>query len=86
MVARLHFLCASSSPRALLAASILNAQAPGHWDAWSSPTQDQQGLALAEQVLQEHAIPLISPDRIIQPTFGMRWNEGIILCSGNTTT
>ena len=86
MVARVLFLCAASSPRALLAASILNGEAPGRWEAWSSPTQDLHGLALAEQVLQEHAIPLIAPDRIISPTFGMPWDEGIILCSGHATT
>lgn len=86
MVARVLFLCAASSPRATLAASILNAQAPGRWEVWSSPTQDSQGLMLAGQVLQEHSIPLIAPDRIISPTFGMHWDEGIILCSGHAST
>lgn len=86
MAERVLFLCASNSPRALLAASILNAQAPGRWEAWSSPTQELEGLMLAEQVLQEHAIPLIAPDRIIAPTFGMHWDEGIILCSGQAST
>ena len=82
MASRLLFLCARGSSRALLAASILNAQADNRWEVWSSPARDEQGRTLALQVLYEQGIVPISPHRLIQPTFGMRWNEGIVLCSG----
>jgi hypothetical protein len=81
MASRLLFLCARESSRALLAASVLNAQADNRWEVWSSPTQDEQGRTLAQQVLYEQGFVPISPDRLIQPTFGIRWNEGIVLCS-----
>jgi protein-tyrosine-phosphatase len=84
MASRILFLCARGSSRALLAASILEVLAEGRWDVWSTPTQDEQGRVLAEQVLHEQAIPLLASARLIQPTFGMRWDEGIVLCSGAT--
>jgi len=86
MMARVLFLCARRSSRSLLAASILAVGAKGQYDVWSTPTQDVHGCALAEQVLLEQEIPLLSPDHLIEPTFGMRWDEGIILCSGATNT
>ena len=55
MVSRILFLCALGSSRALLAASILEGLAEGHWDVWSTPTQDEQGRILAEQVLRDIA-------------------------------
>lgn len=72
MTARLLFLCARGSSRSLMAASILHAQTRRCWDVWSTPTQDEYGRALTEQVLQEHGISLISSDRLVQPTFGMQ--------------
>ena len=86
MTARILFLCARGSSRSLLAASILSFKASSRYEVWSTPTHDEQGQTLAEQVLQEQNIPLLSPDHFIQPTFGMRWDEGIVLCSGMTDT
>ncbi len=86
MASRILFLCASGSSRSLIAASLLSAQADGRWEVWSTPTQDVWGLQLAEQVLHEQNYTLISSSFLIQPTFGMRWEEGIILCSGATDT
>ena len=86
MASRILFLCARASSRSLLAASLLSAQAGNRWQVWSTPTQDALGLQLVGQVLHEQGIRLISPDFIIQPTFGMRWDEGIILCSGAAET
>jgi hypothetical protein len=86
VASRILFLCARGSSRSLLAASLLSARAGNRWEAWSTPTQDAWGLQLAEQVLYEQGIVLISSSFLIQPTFGMRWEEGIILCSGATDT
>jgi protein-tyrosine-phosphatase len=86
MKSRILFLCARGSSRALLAASILASKASDRYDVWSTPTQDELGSTLAEQVLQEQHIPLLSLDHFIQPTFGMRWDEGIVLCSGAADT
>lgn len=86
MIARILFLCARESSRSLLAASILAAKASDRYTVWSTPTQDKLGRTLAEQVLQEQQIPLLSSDHFIQPTFGMQWDEGIVLCSGAADT
>ncbi|MEO8971211.1 MAG: hypothetical protein ABI406_06375 [Ktedonobacteraceae bacterium] len=86
MTSRILFLCARGSSRALLAASILAAKASERYDVWSTPTQDERGRSRAEQVLQEQHIPLLSSDHFIQPTFGMQWDEGIVLCSGMADT
>ena len=86
MSSRLLFLCARESGRALLAASLLHNMAADRFEVWSTPLQDAQEQRLVERVLQEQAIALLSPDRFIQPMFGLRWNEGIILCSGMTAT
>ncbi len=86
MASRLLFLCARGSGRALLAASLLESRAGNDFEIWSTPTQDAQDHALVEVVLQEQAIALLAPDRLIQPAFGLRWDEGIILCSGLTNT
>ena len=82
MASRVLFLCANGSSRALLAASLLSSQAGQTWEVWSTPTQDKLGLLLTESVLREQGVALISSSRLIHPTFGMRWDEGIILCSG----
>ena len=86
MTSRILFLCARGSSRSLLAASLLSAQAGNRWEAWSTPTQDAPGLQLAGQALHEKGIALIPSSFLIQPTFGMRWDEGIVLCSGAAET
>ena len=86
MASRLFFLCARGSGRALLAASLLQSQAWNRFDIWSTPTQNIQEQALIERLLQEQGVTLLASDHFIQPTFGMRWDEGIILCSGLAAT
>ncbi len=86
MSIRLIFLCARGSSRSLLAASILSAQVGSRWEVWCTPTQETWGVHLTEQVLHEQGIAPISSDRLIQPTLGMSWDEGIILCSGAADT
>ena len=86
MTSRILFLCARGSSRSLLAASMLAAKAGDRYDVWSTLTQDEHGRTLAEQVLREQQIPLLAPDHFIQPTFGMQWDEGIVLCSGAADT
>jgi protein-tyrosine-phosphatase len=86
MKARILFLCAKGSSRSMLAASLLLAEAAQHWEVFSTPTLDEQGRTMAEQVLHEQGIPLIAADRLIQPMFGMFWEEGIVLCRGTTDT
>jgi hypothetical protein len=86
MASRLLFLCARGSGRALLAASLLQSTAGNRFAIWSSPPQDTQECALIERIVQEQGITLLASDHLIQPTFGLRWDEGIILCSGLTAT
>jgi protein-tyrosine-phosphatase len=86
MTARILFLCAQGSSRALLAASLLHAQGAEQWEAWSTPPSEQQGKCLVEQVLQEQGVSLLPSDRLIQAAFGQRWEQGIVLCSGGTDT
>lgn len=81
MASCLLFLCARGSGRALLAASLLQSMARNRFEVWSTPMQGAQDHALIEHILQEHGIALLAPDRHIQPAFGLRWDEGIILCS-----
>jgi hypothetical protein len=86
MPSRILFLCARRSGRALLAASLLHSVAASRFDIWSTPLQDAREQALIESILQEQTTALLSPDRLTQPTFGLRWDVGIILCSGLTDT
>jgi len=86
MASRLFFLCARGSGRALLAASLLQSTAGNRFEIWSSPTHNAQEQALVERLLQEQGIASLAPDHLIQPTFGLRWDEGIILCSGLAAT
>ena len=86
MTDRVLFVCAQGSSRARLAASLLQAQGAPQWEAWSTPSDDEQETILVEQVLRERGIPLLSASQVIQPAFGMRWKEGIVLCSGGTDT
>jgi hypothetical protein len=86
MIARLLFLCARGSGRALLTASLLQAIAGDRFDVWSTPPQDAQESALVERILQEQDVALLAADHLVQPVFGMHWDEGIILCSGSSDT
>ena len=86
MSSRLLFLCARGSGRAVLAASLLQSVAANRYEIWSTPIQHAQEQVLVETILQEQATALLSPDRLIQPRFGLQWDEGIILCSGMEDT
>ena len=86
MSLRTLFLCAQGSSRAYIAASLLMAEAAAHFDAWATPAKSEQDLRLAQFVLQEQQVAFLSPDHLIQPLFGMHWDEGIVLCSGATDT
>ena len=86
MPSRLIFVCAHGSARSLLAASLLEAMAGSRFEIWSMPTQDVQGRSLVEQILQEQGVARISSDRLIHPTYGMKWDDGIVLCSGAADT
>ena len=69
-----------------MAASILSYKGQTQWDIWSTPTHGTQKLALTQQILEEIGIPLLASPQITEPSFGLRWDEGIILCSGMTDT
>ncbi len=86
MASRLLFLCARGSGRALLAASLFQSTVGNRFEIWSSPAHDTQEDALIEHLLQEQGIPLLASEHLTQPAFGLRWDEGIILCSGLTAT
>jgi hypothetical protein len=86
MAGRVVFLCAQGSSRAYLAASLLMATAGDRFDAWATPTQEKQGLQIAQFVLQEQGLALLPAHHLIVPTFSMRWDQGIVLCSGATDT
>jgi hypothetical protein len=86
MAERLVFVCAQGSARAYLAASLLSDAAGDRFDAWANPSQEEQGLGLVQRVLAEQRIAPLSPDHLIQPGFGMRWDHGIVLCSGSADT
>lgn len=86
MASRLFFLCARGSGRALLAASLLEATVGNRFEIWSTPPQNTQDRALVERIIQEQGVALLAQDRLIEPAFGLRWDEGIILCSGLTDT
>ena len=86
MPSRIIFLCARGSGRSLLAASLLASVAGSRFEIWSTPPQTVEEHSLVEEVLQEQEFALLSSDRLIQPTFGMQWDEGVILCSGAADT
>lgn len=84
---RILFLCACRSARALMAASLLAARAREPWYIWSTPvTDDAQDVDLARQVLDEMGIPLLVSPQTTEPSFGLSWDEGVILCSGLADT
>ena len=84
---RVLFLCAQRSIRSLMAASLLAARAREPWDIWSTPaTGDAQDVDLARQALDEMGIPLLISAQTTEPSFGLSWDEGVILCSGLADT
>jgi hypothetical protein len=85
MAARILFLCAQGSHRARLAASLLHAKYAAQWEAWSTPPLLLQ-QQVVEQVLQEQGLSLLPATRLIQPSLGQQWEQGIVLCSGGTAT
>ena len=86
MASRLFFLCARGSGRALLAASILEATAGNRFEIWSAPPEQARDRTLVEYILQEQGVAPLAPNHLTPPAFGLRWDEGIILCSGLTDT
>ncbi len=84
---RLLFLCAQRSVRALMAASLLAARAWGPWDIWHTPASaSQQEQELVRRVLDELGVPLLTASQDTEPSFGLTWDEGVILCSGLADT
>ena len=84
---RILFLCAHRSIRSLMAASLLEARTRGPWDVWSTPVSpDQQEADLARQVLDEMGFRWLPSPQITEPSFGLSWDEGIILCRGLAAT
>ncbi len=86
MKKRILFLCAQYSIRSQMAESILSFRGHEKWDVWSSPVQNQQERTIARIVLAEINIPLIETPQISEPSFGLSWDKGIILCSGMADT
>ena len=80
---RIFFLCAHRSIRELMAASLLAAQTRALWDIWIAPgTFAAQDVAQVYQVLDEIHLPLLLSPQTAEPSFGLFWDEGIVLCSG----
>ena len=80
---RIFFLCAHRSIRELLAASLLAAQTHESWDIWIAPTTfAAQDVALVRQVLDEIHLPLLLSPQTAEPSSGLFWDKGIVLCSG----
>lgn len=76
-------LCAHRSIRELLAASLLAAQTHESWDIWIAPaTFAAQDVALVRQVLDEIHLPLLLSPQTAEPSSGLFWDKGIVLCSG----
>lgn len=82
MKKRLLFLCAKRTIRSQMAASMLVFKGADQWDIWSTPTQDIQERVFARRSLEEVGIPFIESLQTTEPSFGLHWDEGIILCSG----
>ena len=84
---RILFLDAKRTFRSLIAASILTHKGGDQWDIWSTPTHDgTQAAVFARAVLAEIGVPLLEVPRTTEPAFGLRWDEGVILCSGMEDT
>ncbi len=84
---RILFLCAQRSVRALMAASLLSAQAWSSWEIWHTLTNaGPEEHELARQVLEEVGTSLLIASQETEPRFGLVWDEGVILCSGQADT
>jgi hypothetical protein len=84
---RIIFLCANRSIRAHMAASLLVARIRAPWDVWCTPVIGApQHHDFAQRVLDEIGTPLLSPPQTSEPAFGLSWDEGVILCSGEAAT
>ena len=80
---RILFLCAHRSIRELLAASLLAAQTDAQRDISIAPgTFAAQDIALVRQVLDEIHLPLLLSPQTAEPSSGLFWDKGIVLCSG----
>jgi protein-tyrosine-phosphatase len=86
MKKRILFLCAQNSVRSQMAESILKSRGHELWDVWSTPILDQQERTLAHIALAEIGIPLVDTPQTTEPSFGLSWNDGVILCSGIADT
>lgn len=84
---RILFLCSYRSVRAQMAASLLSARVRRPWDIWSTEVEaPPQELDLARRVLDELGMALLSRPQTSEPSFGLTWNEGVILCSAAADT
>ncbi len=80
---RVFFLCPHRSIRELMAASLLAAQTHETWDIWIAPgTFADQDVALVREVLDEIHLPLLLSPQTAEPSSGLFWDKGIVLCSG----
>lgn len=87
MKKRILLLCAVRSVRSLMAASILTEKAETRWDIWSTPVEvGLETYDAARRVLEESHISLLMSPQTTEPSFGLHWDEGIILCSGSAST
>jgi len=82
---RILFLCAHRSIRELMAASLLTVHGREAWDIWIAPAPfESDQMALVRHVLDEVQVPLLSVPQTAEPSSGLSWDEGIVLCSGAT--
>jgi hypothetical protein len=86
MKKRILFLCAQRSVRSQMAESILTFRGHAQWDIWSTPIHESQERTFALKILEEIGIPLVETPQTTEPYFGLRWDEGVILCSGMADT
>jgi protein-tyrosine-phosphatase len=84
---RIFFLCANRSIRAHMAASLLLSRVQTQWDVWGTPVSaTSQQHDFAQRVLDEIGVSLLSSPQTSEPAFGLSWDEGVILCSGEAAT
>lgn len=82
---RILFLCSQHSMRSLMAASLFATQTHERWDIWSTPVRDgAQEQELVYRVLDEIGMPLLVAPQTTEPAFNLSWDEGVVLCSGQT--
>jgi hypothetical protein len=55
------------------------------WDIWIAPAPSESDqVAVVRQVLDEVQVPLLTVPQTAEPSSGLSWDEGIVLCSGTT--